>query len=234
MEIKPLDMLFFDGTKITSYFIKNIQENKPNTNKFSHCGLVINRSIMSTLSVKDDDLYIWESTSSITETDEKLFDVEGKKPIHGVQIRKLKYVVEEYLKKGGKVALAKLINNPLVRRDKESDEEYNCRMKYIVKILDFLHIEYYHRPYELSPTHLLSYFPFCSCLSGSASHKKKYIVCSELITIILQHLDVMDKNIDPDRVMPMDFLNIRYLSIVSKKKIDGKEILTVPEYIIEL
>jgi hypothetical protein len=114
----PLDLLFFKGGDLPSKFIQLAEEIVLGDGMFSHVGILVSKDILPHLDVlEDDEWYVWESTMSIYIPhfqEDNVVNIETGKGKLGVQIRKLKDVIESYTdeEKGTFVAWAPLKDNP--------------------------------------------------------------------------------------------------------------------------
>lgn len=118
-DIKPLDCIFFKGTELISEAIMIMERLTLGVGEWSHVGIVVNRDIIPGLNVKDDDLYIWESTISSSSkliTGDPTLDAESGKGVFGVQVRKLKDVIKNSIKLGVKIGWGRLRNNPIFKK----------------------------------------------------------------------------------------------------------------------
>ena len=100
-----------------------------------------------------------------------------------------------------KISWCKLKNNPLHRNTNDTDESYNKRIKKIKKQIN----DFYIHTKNSTFTYFMPYtvLPFLSGIFNQQQvHVKKSYFCSNLITIIYQLIDVVDKSEDPDTFFP--------------------------------
>lgn len=207
-EIKPLDCIFFVGNEFVSKTILSAQKLWLGKGDWSHVGIVVNKDVMPSLRVEDNELYIWESTISSTKTyisKNPVLDAETGKEVFGVQIRKLRDVIKHDLKLGVKIGWGKLLNNPYEWDGVETFESYIFRLNKLREILDTLHAEYFHRPYSINICRLFAaLFSCCSCCRGNSCVGEEWRFCSQLVAIIYKKLGVLSEKVDPEVVVPQD------------------------------
>ena len=222
----PLDLILFQGSEPVSKLIGFLELETLGNGDFSHVGLLVNSEILPTIpQLQPGRWYVWESTFSATEGFMKKFSDgvanittgEGK---FGVQIRDFIDVCTSY-QKDGKVAWAKLINNPW---------ENTKDRKALINKVTSIHELYGNRTYNANFLALLaSIFP---CLRKIRDNFEELLVdghsiltsmklvkddpsnpgvigwlfCSQLVALIYQRLGLIPPEIDPDNVVPVDFL----------------------------
>lgn len=208
-KIRPLDLVFFQGQEIMSKSIMVVEYmvSKNRTPLYSHVGVVVDKSVLPIPEI-GDGLYILESTLGVRypKGGDVPIDVRGKGRF-GVQIRVLEDVIVGY---GGSVAIGPLT----VSIDKDVARE---------KILDIWK-KYKNGRYAGDILSLLS--SAFSCLrppaqvtrhiyskAGKIIHIGEpdvpYVMCSQLVCLLYQKLGLVPKDIKPENVMPLDFLDIR-------------------------
>jgi hypothetical protein len=208
-DIKPLDCIFFRGTELVSTSIVLMEQLTMGRGEWSHVGIVINKETMPSLNVKDDCLYVWESTMSSKYsivTGDNTVDAESNEAVFGVQIRKLESVVTNSLKLGVKVGWGKLICNPIDRKENETDILFNQRIEMLHTILDDVHTANYHRPYTKNVFRLLAAMFTCgsSCCRKTCCPGENWRFCSQFVSIVYENIGVMDKSYDPETIVPQD------------------------------
>jgi len=212
--IRPLDCIFFKGTSFYSKAIIELDKitlGQSTTREWSHLGLVINKEMIPNLNVKDNDLYIWESTLSSTSTllsPDIVLDVESNEGVFGVQIRKLKDVIDNNLKIGVGIGWGKLINNPCYKLPNENENNYKNRLSLLKIKLNILHTKNYHRPYQTNIFRLLgSIFTKCSCCRSSCCFGKKMVFCSQFVANVYESLGILPKKYNTRLIVPQDISN---------------------------
>lgn len=208
-DIKPLDCIFFRGTELVSTSIVLMEQLTMGRGEWSHVGIVINKKTMPSLNVKDDDLYVWESTMSSKYsivTGDNTVDAESDNAVFGVQIRKLKSVVNNSLKLGVKVGWGKLISNPIDKRENETDILFHQRIEILHSLLDDIHVANYHRPYTKNVFRLLAAMFTCgsSCCRKRCCIGEEWRFCSQFVSIVYENIGVMDNSFDPETIVPQD------------------------------
>lgn len=160
--IKPLDCILFGESERLKNIISQPEKYTIGIDGWVHAGIVVNRKIMPSLKVSDDDLYIWENTLSSTNeliTHNKSVDAETQQPIFGVQIRKLSTVIEEELKIKTRVGWGRLKNHPVITSE-------------FIKRIDTLHKRYYQVPFSRNIFRILS----CSCFKPQPENSDKFFI----------------------------------------------------------
>lgn len=213
-DIKPLDCIFFKGTEFVSHAIVELEKITLGVGEWSHVGLVVNREILPNLKVEDDDLYIWESTISSNcplVTSDHTLDVESEEPVFGVQLRKLKDVVKNSINSSVKIGWGKLKHNPLYPFPYESEEVANKRIELIKTILDRVHRNNYHRPYQKNVCRLFAaVFTYFSCCRSSCCFGDDWMFCSQFVATVYESIGVISKYYDPELVLPQDLATPNY------------------------
>lgn len=208
MKIKPLDCIFFKGTDVVSQTISSVEKIFLGSGDWTHIGLVVSKSLIPSLNVKDNEMYIWESTMS---TNNKLIlenntlDAESNSGVFGVQVRKLKDVVSKDMKNGVTVGWGKLINNPIDKKENEKNDEYLERISSLRKSLNILHSKYYHKSYAKNIFRLAGALSKClypcrsKCCIGN-----DWVFCSQFVSIVYKEIGVLGLDIDTETVLPQD------------------------------
>lgn len=230
----PLDLLFFRGTEILSNTISVLEAKMNGNGDFSHVGVLINSELIPTVpQLKPGRWYVWESTISSTSVlIENLTDgavnVENGRGTIGVQIRDLEEVIGYYTKDGGKVAWGQLLNNPWTQT-----QDFPKQREDLIKRVCVVHKLVGTRTYDFNILALLaSIFP---CLrkprdvfneimingysllvswklpsndvkADTSPTPAGWLFCSELVAIIYQRVGVLAADVNPQNVVPIDFL----------------------------
>jgi hypothetical protein len=222
-KIKPLDLILFSGNNFLSRTIKLVEKEKIGLGTISHVGIVVNKELLPHIKeLEYNQLYIWESTNSRIKVSNHPKDILGKSKF-GVQIRNLKEVIEFYLKYQGRVFWGKLNNHPFRIKEKDSLSTYHQRKMDIIKTFKEIEINYGNSSFNLSFIDLAaSVFPSLRPLRSFKKKLKKlffkkkkksksYIpfFCSEFVAMIYKSISLLDENIDPANVVPVDFLGVK-------------------------
>lgn len=212
----PLDLIFFKGDSTFSKIIGYLQTELLGNGDFSHVGILVNSEILPTISeLKPGRWYVWESTF-YTGGKNDIADITTGQGKFGVQIRDLELVCKHYQKNEDcKVAWAQLINNPW--KDTSNREE-------LAKKVSSIHKLYGNRGYNVNVISLIaSIFP---CLRRARDNFHEFLIdglsvlsseneqegfsgwlyCSQLVALIYQRLGLIAPEIDPNNVVPVDFL----------------------------
>jgi len=224
-EIEPLDLLMFRGGDFVSKTIRFLEKKMLGNGSFSHVGIVVTRELMPWLKMlQPGEKYVWESTMSIPIGGfvEDVPDVESGKGKFGVQIRFLEDVIDSYTNResGSLVAWAPLKDNPWKTKENQ---------KSIIRKVRKLHKEVGCRTYELNFLELAaSLFPplrifrkktkwvedigfgilrsFDIVEGDSEDEGDSFYFCSELVAYVYKKLDIISVSVNPQEVVPMDFL----------------------------
>ncbi len=196
-EIRPLDIIFFRSTTITSKLIRKVQSVALGHGEFSHVGVILDCSLIPVPppDVVPGEFYVLECTAGHVAP-----DVTWKKVMTGVQLRRLRDVVEEYTNEsliaGGQAAWARLRDNPLYSGDKDKVRTVQSSMR-----------SYYndaiHRTYEfLHFTHML-----LTVMDKPFPHRvDDTYFCSELVAAIYQKVGLYPAELDCETIAPIEFL----------------------------
>lgn len=206
--IRPLDCIFFKGTEVVSETIMELQRLTIGVGEWSHIGIVVNKDLIPSLNVKDNSLYIWESTISSTNkliSKDPTLDAESQKSVFGVQVRKLSEVLKNNLDTGVKIGWGKLKDNPIDKKIGEDDMAFQTRIAFLKVKLQKLHKDNYHKNYTFNICRLLgAIFSCCSCMRSSCCVGENWVFCSQLVSIIYQDIGVLNKSFDPEVIVPQD------------------------------
>jgi len=202
-KIESFDLILFDGKDIFSHLIKVMEERQinrdfPDTEDdlFSHVGIALRRDALPDI-IKDDDVYIWESTMSGL-LGEGVKNVDGKS-FFGVQLRNFSQVIAKYDRSGKtRVAYAKLINRPT--------PESIATFPELFKSINGTR-------YELNPYEgLAAFVPFFRKYRSEVDklcRTSGWLFCSELVTHVYKYLGLVSVNIDERDIVPQDFVSDR-------------------------
>jgi hypothetical protein len=216
--IRPFDLILFSGKNFLSKTIRLVEKEKLGLGTISHVGLVVTKDVLPHIKeLKEDKLYIWESTSSKNKFVEQNKDIYGEYRF-GVQIRELEQVIESYLKYQGRVFWGKLKDNPWRCKKIISYREQYLRRKNIVSIMKDIEKKYGNSSFNLNIIDLAaSIFPIFRPIRSlkkkigkwiKRKKKNEYVplFCSEFVAIIYKSLNMLDKDIEPSNFVPVDFL----------------------------
>lgn len=221
-KMKPLDLIMFAGNNLLSKTIRLVEKEKLGLGTISHVGIVVTKELLPHIKeLEKDKFYIWESTNSKIKLSNHPKDILGKSKF-GVQIRDLKEVVEHYLKFQGKVFWGKLDQHPLKTKHKDSLIVYHQRKLEIIEKFKEIEKNYGNSQFNLSFIDLAaSVFPSLRPLRSFKNKMKKLFkrkkvkksytpfFCSEFVAMVYKNINVLDENIDPANVVPVDFLGVK-------------------------
>lgn len=186
-KIRPLDLLLFNGTSVTSCCIKCSSKIclGDGADQVSHCGVVVTRDILDIPELNYGTLYVFESIK----VKDSVYNIE-KKRTSGCQIRKLEDVLSLY--RDNPVIWAKLCDNP-------ATDENNTR----IKMLKLYH-RFITKKYEIDPIQLTSALVPILRLCRIHFFIQKRIFCSELCAHIYKEFGLF--NGKPEDVVPADYI----------------------------
>ncbi len=212
----PLDLILIQGTAAFSKLIEKGSKIIRGSGQFTHCGLVINKkicpNIKSKYAIKEEELLFMEVTVSIIN---EVPNIETGGVSLGAQVRILSDVLEELLEQGAGIAVAHLKENPYTQAAARND---NFKIEQICHIISMNYEKYVtgnNSIYDLNLFSLLgTIFPSVRGLrdkiddiTSFIQDKYPWLFCSELICIIYRDLGLLDKNIDVQAYLPVDFVH---------------------------
>lgn len=226
--IKPLDLLVFKGTGVTSNVIIKAEEWVTGfTDAPSHVEVMITKEwcdkikTYEGISIEVDQPLSWGST-----TLGKSISIETGGHVNGVQIRDLEYLITKYLSNPtSNVGYCSLRDNPTqFSPDKESLTHYLIRKDRIQENLRISYDKYHDKEYNNNPLALIGVmFPqFRYLRNVSQENYENYgndgngnkLFCSEFIATLYEDLGIINdmtdgvadgKMLDPRDVLPVDF-----------------------------
>lgn len=207
-QLQPLDMIIFRGNGLISESILLGQTLGLGSAEWTHMGLVITTDILPIKNGVKGQLYIWESVISGPLGD-GVNNIETDRARFGVQIRKLDDVIDKYdMSSESIIAWCQLLNNPLVKNPNDSDESYLQRRHSVINQLVEFQEERGQAVYE--------YNCFRCCLSvcdrsnkliPSMIGRSDRLFCSALVVAIYQLLGLVNSEIDPTKIAPMELVD---------------------------
>lgn len=202
-QFKPFDIIVFRGAEFVSDTISVVEKIFIGNGDWTHVGMVITPEIMPFKHGIPGKLYIWESTMS-GKLGDGPNDIETGKGDFGVQIRDLGDVIDKYdNNKDTRIGWCKLLNNPIDKKENESEEAYNSRILIIKQKLEKFNKDHGNDLYDFRITSLLK--TIIAKLPNLWNSKHMYF-CSELVTKIYELLDIIDPNIDPATIAPVELI----------------------------
>jgi hypothetical protein len=217
--IRPLDLILFSGNTIFSKTIKMVEKKKYGIGNISHIGMIVDKSILPHIKqINNYKFYIWESTSSKCTISgrHKLKDIYNKSRF-GVQIRDLEQVISCYIHSGGRVFWGKLKNNPTKILNDETENEYQERIQNLITKMKMIDDVFGKSSYNLSLIDLgasvyswLRPFRKLKNYIQQKNNKNKPcpLFCSEFIAIIYKEIGIIDSDVEPQNIVPVDFLGV--------------------------
>ncbi len=214
--VTPLDTLTFHGADFVSDTISMLEQGTEGSGAATHVGLAMSREWCPAIKkIAGKDMLVWESIMSGPLND-GVMNVETGKTKFGSQFRNLHDVVKAYTAKPkGNIGLAKLKNNPCVKKDNETDKEFLKRKKQLKSKLNKAYKKYNDRTYNLNPLDLFSaIFPALRPLRdlddetlGKLLGTDDWLFCSQLVAVVYKDLGIAAGDFDYRDASPVDFLS---------------------------
>jgi len=211
-EFEPLSIVLFCGKDFTSDLIKKVQskamEEKSHVKNYgiySHCGVLVNKSLFPNIEALDPEKwYVFEMTMSRQVSGDPVPNAETGKGKFGLQLRDFEKVVAYY---NGDVAVLKLKNNPIRKKDSETKEEYWKRLEQITEKSKQFKKDNDSINYQMNPFRLLaSVFSEIRWLRTFMPFTDPWQMCSEITTSYLKAVGAFDSSINEENVVPQDFI----------------------------
>ncbi len=202
--IRPFDLILFKGSEIISDTIRFLEKTRlgKGAGEFSHVGMIVTSEILDHPKIKDNRLYIWESTMS-GDLGEKVKNVENRSFL-GSQLRDFEDVMEKYdASKSTAIAWAKLTQNPCDNKSVDELKELKVKFNAIFR-------KYNGRPYDANIFSLMgALFPCLRQIRDCTEWKfinSDWLFCSELCFHAYQDVGLYDVKFDARDVVPVDFI----------------------------
>jgi hypothetical protein len=196
LDLKPLDLLVFRGTGIIADFIGAAQEYKLGNGDISHVGLVVTSEILPYYIKKNKKYYLNKNKRYV-------FESIGS----GVVLRDLEKVIRKYIKNDDSHVgwcVMKFEYNITHEKFKPIFEKYYGR-KYDLSFLNLAGALYPILRGMRNIKNKITNFIYHTLLKNK-ENVSKWQFCSELVANVLKDLKIMNDNIIPSNVMPVDFL----------------------------
>ena len=196
LKIQALDVVLFKGVEFVSKLIMRLEKRHLGEGQWSHVGLIVNKTILDHPNMKDDELYIWESTMSGCLSMDKIPNIDGK-TFFGVQLRPYTEVIDAVVKAGGSYEVRHL----------KLDMEREFYKQPFTTIFNSLN----GTTYDGNLFSLLSaLYPKLRFLRKPIEYilgTEKWLFCSELVALVYKELGIISSNVNPKNVVPQDFVN---------------------------
>ena len=213
--LQSFDLLLFRGGDFISDFIRFIERRvirdmDPKLIKripikhsnYSHVGMVVKSDILNHPTIKEGEVYIWESTMSGDYAD-GVPNIDGV-PYFGVQLRKFDEVMDAYDRPlDTAVAVAPLNGATRTRVWKEGESVIQERFTSLFNRLNGI-------TYDANLYSLFSAaYP---CLRGrrqrieEAMETEEWLFCSELVATVYVTMGIYPVTVNPKNVIPIDFI----------------------------
>jgi hypothetical protein len=227
-KIRPFDLLVFKGSDGISNVIMMIQKFVTGVDGASHVEIAMSPRYCSKIKtpLSDDAMFSWTSTLSGSLND-GVNNAETDFTFFGIQFRKLNELVFAYNDDpSANIGVCRLINNPIEKREDETDKQYSARMDDLKATMDKMYKKYNGRGYNFSPIALLAaVFPFIRSLrrrvqrqSAARAQERHGLFCSEFIASLYIDLGIINDLTDgvadgevsivPGDVIPVDLINL--------------------------
>lgn len=231
--IRPFDLIVFRGDGSMSTAIRLMEQFEFKNDEWTHVGVVIDRQFVPIKNCDPNRLYIWESTASIKRpVGDEVKSIETNGGFIGVQIRDLETVINTNYQNGANsvIGWCKLINNPIDKKESETDIEYSDRLGKIWTITKSFYDKYNGTPYPSNPFHLLAsiypeLIPWRNVFSSDA------IFCSQLVAMLYLALGIVDSSYNPADITPVEILGINYPKLFQLPPIVFKNLTTTTQLI---
>lgn len=205
-KLKPLDLILFRGSDFVSDTIRtlsNARLSKTWADNYSHAGLIVTSDILDHPLVKNDVIYVWESTIS-GKLGQNIYNIKGESFL-GTQLRNFDELIIEYDRPNTtSIALCKLNNNPMDSDDIEVKKSLKNKFTEIFN-------KYNHIRYDLNFFSLFgALYPPCRCIRKPMETifgTQKWLFCSELCALIYKKLNLLPDKLNEKNVLPVDFIN---------------------------
>jgi len=195
-DMESFDLLCVNNSTLGGKVSQLFQNICTGNGKWAHVGIVIKNDIIPTIKNK---IYIWHSSNSFK----------------GVNLQEL----DKYYKLQNfnitEIAWCKLKNNPLHRKNDDTDESYTKRVTLIKKKINIFYNSTKHSTFNhLQCINLV--FPFLKNIKLYEEEvnepypnliiKKSYF-CSEFLTIIYKLINVIPADVEIDSIFPITLIN---------------------------
>ncbi len=208
--LKSFDLILFKGGDFISDFIRFLEKRKLNktsssgyrlsSSEFSHVGMIVKSDILNDSRLKDDKVYIWESTMS-GRLGEGVTNIDGESFL-GVQLRDFDKVFDKYNEPADtRIAVAHLLDEC---REKVMGFE-NTRELFTALFERLNGVRYDANPYSL-------FSSLISCIRCGRDEVEEmtgtedWLFCSELVAVVYKSMGILAQSVEPKDVVPMDFL----------------------------
>ena len=207
--MRPFDLVLFKGTDFVSNTIVDVQfgalpSRDDHEGLWSHVGILVDTSIMPIKNGIPGKLYIWESILSGMLSD-GVEDVETGTWFFGTQIRDFDKVLAANVEKGGAVAYASLLTNPIDQLPDEESHVFHYRLTTLTNLIRSLYSQYNHVHFNLNLIELFSSvfnsLRFFRCFRNST------LFCSEFAALIYKNIGVLPSDLDILSLSPMELID---------------------------
>lgn len=200
--LHPCDLILFSGNGFIGKIINMLEAHHTGTKgEWSHAGIVCPEDIINIKNKKRDQTCILESLIS-SPTD--VCNIETNQWHNGLQIRDMKEVITNFISNGGKVACFHLNDNsfPLSIIDQRRLSN-NHRDDYLLNLNNKDEFRKFWKKHSKSKYDCYNCgraigisFPFFS------KNTTKNMFCSEAVTRLYQYMNIMNNDIDPEKISP--------------------------------
>tara|TARA_Y100000389_G_scaffold202403_1_gene247561 strand:+ start:15174 stop:15908 length:735 start_codon:yes stop_codon:yes gene_type:complete len=203
--LRPCDLILFHMPVAVGNCIRFFQSKHLNIEStWGHCGIVCPQHFFKFNNNRKSNSYIIESLVSGFDG---VMNVETNRFHNGLQIRNLKDVVNSILDKGGYVAAFHLKKNDFFPFTIPEERMLNDE-----ELFDYTYFnKKYNKIREFWTTYKKASYDCYNCSKAvnciipcinTKNNAKKRLFCSEAAVRFYQHLDIMDKNIDAEKISP--------------------------------
>jgi hypothetical protein len=217
--IRPLDIFFFNGNGLVADLVKFAEERRltPSTGEaspttYSHVGIIVTSEILNHPRVQPGRLYLWNATMSGSSC-YGVKNIDGE-TFFGVQLQSLDELIVAYDKPNDTSIAVGYLTDEVRRHVFGGEDPENItykdafKTKFTILFNELNGITYNYNPYSL----LASIFPFLRPERKKVENilgTSQWLFCSELVALVFKRLDIVDKTVDIQNILPMDLLGYK-------------------------
>lgn len=207
LNIDPFDLVLFCGDSFMSRAIiraEGLGYTGPGPiPNYSHVGILVNGECINCPNLRKDQWAVYETTITGRIASDLTPDLETGSYKFGTHIRDLKDVVRTYQ---GTVSILKLIDNPWLKKDDETEEECEKRRFYLKKRATMFKIDNEQTTYQLNIIRLLSTsVMFFRALRFLFPWSANWKMCSQITAGLYKAIGVFPESLETEDVLPIDF-----------------------------
>lgn len=204
--INPLDVILFKGSSFFANVVGKAEKIGLHNDSWTHAAIVVTPELIPIKNVSPNTRCVWETFMFASDEVETC---EVPQAINGVQVRELADVIDTCdVNNKTRIGWCKLMNNPCVKKEGEDYETYKKRMDDVRKTLTTIYYKFNNiTSYELNLFRSLgSILPIFKIFNGKPDDANRKFFCSEFVAYIFQQLNLLQKNVDPAHIAPVEFI----------------------------